>query len=60
MAISFLLLFAFSVAIQPDSQVRVHWKGAAEIVLALCTRFIDANDDVKAMDEDKVAENNFY
>nr|XP_048333648.1 calcium-transporting ATPase 9, plasma membrane-type isoform X1 [Ziziphus jujuba var. spinosa] len=38
----------------PDSQVHIHWKGAAEIVLALCTRFIDANDDVKAMDQEKV------
>ena len=39
---------------QPDSQVRIHWKGAAEIVLASCTGFIDVNNGITAMDEDKV------
>ncbi|KAG6644090.1 calcium-transporting ATPase 10, plasma membrane-type-like isoform X1 [Carya illinoinensis] len=38
----------------PDGQVHIHWKGAAEIVLASCTRFIDATDQLVAMDEDKV------
>ncbi|KAJ9689361.1 hypothetical protein PVL29_014846 [Vitis rotundifolia] len=43
------------VAIQlPDSQVHLHWKGAAEIVLASCTRYIDENDNVVPMTEDKV------
>ncbi|KAG7966063.1 hypothetical protein I3843_08G031400 [Carya illinoinensis] len=37
----------------PDGQVHIHWKGAAEIVLASCTRFIDATDQLVAMDEDK-------
>ncbi|XLU24301.1 hypothetical protein S245_060367, partial [Arachis hypogaea] len=27
-----------------DSEVHIHWKGAAEIVLACYTRYIDAND----------------
>ncbi|XP_059637463.1 calcium-transporting ATPase 10, plasma membrane-type-like isoform X2 [Cornus florida] len=37
----------------PDSEVHIHWKGAAEIVLALCTRYIDANDCMVPMDEHK-------
>ncbi|KAF3438613.1 hypothetical protein FNV43_RR21376 [Rhamnella rubrinervis] len=39
--------------LHPDSQVHVHWKGAAEIVLASCTGFIDTNNGITAMDEDK-------
>ncbi|KAJ4709208.1 Calcium-transporting ATPase [Melia azedarach] len=43
------------VAVQlPSSEVHIHWKGAAEIVLASCTRYIDANDGLVEMDEDKV------
>ncbi|KAH7572514.1 hypothetical protein JRO89_XS04G0268000 [Xanthoceras sorbifolium] len=43
------------VAVQlPNSEVHIHWKGAAEIVLALCTKYIDTNDQLVAMDEDKV------
>ncbi|KAF2306709.1 hypothetical protein GH714_020736 [Hevea brasiliensis] len=38
---------------EPDSQVHIHWKGAAEIILALCTGYIDANDHIVPMDEDK-------
>ncbi|KAG8376409.1 hypothetical protein BUALT_Bualt09G0060500 [Buddleja alternifolia] len=38
-----------------DSEVHVHWKGAAEIVLACCTSYIDANDNVARMDEDKLS-----
>ena len=38
----------------PDSQVHLHWKGAAEIVLASCTTYIDENDNVVPMTEDKV------
>ncbi|KAF5461682.1 hypothetical protein F2P56_017761 [Juglans regia] len=41
----------------PDGQVHIHWKGAAEIVLASCTWCIDATDQLVAMDEDKV---NFF
>ncbi|XP_022753448.1 calcium-transporting ATPase 10, plasma membrane-type isoform X2 [Durio zibethinus] len=44
------------VAIQlPDSNVRIHWKGAAEIVLAACSWFLDTNDSIVAMDEEKMA-----
>ncbi|GMN55260.1 hypothetical protein TIFTF001_024379 [Ficus carica] len=38
----------------PDSQVHVHWKGAAEIVLASCTQYMDDTNHVVPMDEDKV------
>ncbi|KAL4384553.1 hypothetical protein GQ457_15G029500 [Hibiscus cannabinus] len=39
----------------PDSKVRIHWKGAAEIVLAACTWYVDANGETVAMDKEKVA-----
>lgn len=39
---------------QSDSEVRVHWKGAAEIVLASCTSYIDSDDHVVPLDENKV------
>ncbi|XP_059637474.1 calcium-transporting ATPase 10, plasma membrane-type-like [Cornus florida] len=38
----------------PESEVHIHWKGAAEIVLASCTRYIDLNDSVVPMDDDKM------
>ncbi|XP_047330367.1 calcium-transporting ATPase 10, plasma membrane-type-like [Impatiens glandulifera] len=36
-----------------DTEVHVHWKGAAEIVLASCTRYINEDDLLVPMDEDK-------
>nr|GMC94645.1 calcium-transporting ATPase 10, plasma membrane-type-like isoform X1 [Ipomoea batatas] len=36
-----------------DSEVHIHWKGAAEIVLSCCTSYIDANEMVVPMDENK-------
>ncbi|GLT64402.1 hypothetical protein SLA2020_369010 [Shorea laevis] len=39
----------------PDSKVHIHWKGAAEMVLAACTQYLDANDNFIAIDEDKGA-----
>ncbi|KAJ4845751.1 Calcium-transporting ATPase 10, plasma membrane-type [Turnera subulata] len=38
----------------PDSQVHIHWKGAAEIVLASCTSYIDANDNIVPLDDNKM------
>ncbi|CAJ1975835.1 unnamed protein product [Sphenostylis stenocarpa] len=38
-----------------DSNIHVHWKGAAEIVLACCTGYIDGNDQLVGMDEEKMA-----
>ena len=40
--------------LQPDSQVHIHWKGAAEIVLASCTKYIDASGEIVPLDQDKV------
>ncbi|XVE98924.1 hypothetical protein REPUB_Repub03eG0150700 [Reevesia pubescens] len=39
----------------PDSKVCIHWKGAAEIVLAACAWYLDTNESIVAMDEGKVA-----
>ncbi|KAK6944577.1 Calcium-transporting P-type ATPase, N-terminal autoinhibitory domain [Dillenia turbinata] len=41
----------------PDSQVHIHWKGAAELVLASCGSYIDENNSVLQMDEQKM---NFF
>ncbi|KAI3443397.1 hypothetical protein Pfo_000062 [Paulownia fortunei] len=38
-----------------NSEIHVHWKGAAEMVLASCTSYIDVNDNVVQMDEDKLS-----
>ncbi|XP_073289919.1 calcium-transporting ATPase 10, plasma membrane-type isoform X2 [Primulina huaijiensis] len=38
-----------------DSEVHVHWKGAAEILLESCSSYIDANDCEIQMDEDKLS-----
>ncbi|XP_056167003.1 calcium-transporting ATPase 10, plasma membrane-type-like isoform X2 [Syzygium oleosum] len=37
-----------------NSELHVHWKGAAEIVLSSCTQYMDLNDQVAALDEEKV------
>ncbi|XP_010276717.1 PREDICTED: calcium-transporting ATPase 10, plasma membrane-type [Nelumbo nucifera] len=42
------------VAVQlPNSEVHIHWKGAAEIVLASCTAYLDKNGSREPMGEDK-------
>ncbi|XP_050228034.1 calcium-transporting ATPase 9, plasma membrane-type-like isoform X4 [Mercurialis annua] len=42
------------VAVQrTDSKVNIHWKGAAEIVLVSCTRYMDSNGALQSIDEDK-------
>jgi Ca2+-transporting ATPase len=38
---------------QRDSDVHVHWKGAAEIVLALCTNWLDVDGSIHEMTPDK-------
>ncbi|KAG5237965.1 hypothetical protein OIU76_012782 [Salix suchowensis] len=41
------------VAVQTtDSKVHIHWKGAAEMVLASCTRYLDSNGSLQSIDED--------
>ncbi|KAH1147535.1 hypothetical protein GLYMA_15G167500v4 [Glycine max] len=43
------------VAIQTaDCNIHIHWKGAAEIVLACCTGYVDVNDQLVGMDEEKM------
>ncbi|XP_048318312.1 calcium-transporting ATPase 9, plasma membrane-type isoform X2 [Ziziphus jujuba] len=38
---------------QRDSKVHIHWKGAAEIVLASCTGYLDSNASLHSINEDK-------
>lgn len=40
--------------VQPDSEVHIYWKGAAEIVLGCCTAYLDESDNVVKMDQEKV------
>ncbi|KAI9387952.1 hypothetical protein POPTR_010G250800v4 [Populus trichocarpa] len=41
------------VAVQTtDSKVHIHWKGAAEMVLASCTRYLDSNGSLQSIDKD--------
>ncbi|KAL3579571.1 hypothetical protein D5086_021075 [Populus alba] len=43
------------VAVQTtDSKVHIHWKGAAEMVLASCTRYLDSNGSLQSIDKDMV------
>ncbi|KAK9054776.1 hypothetical protein SSX86_025855 [Deinandra increscens subsp. villosa] len=37
-----------------DSKVRIHWKGAAEIVLASCREYLDADGSLHPTDKDMV------
>ncbi|GFY97327.1 autoinhibited Ca(2+)-ATPase 9 [Actinidia rufa] len=39
--------------LQANSQVHIHWKGAAEIVLASCTGYLDSNGSRQSIDNDK-------
>nr|CAB3445801.1 unnamed protein product [Digitaria exilis] len=50
-AVGAVNLFMFH--LQRDSDVHVHWKGAAEIVLALCTSWIDADGSIHELTSDK-------
>ncbi|KAH7564899.1 hypothetical protein JRO89_XS09G0061700 [Xanthoceras sorbifolium] len=38
---------------QMDFDVHIHWKGAAEIVLASCTKYLDLNGHLQSIDGDK-------
>ncbi|XP_047170704.1 calcium-transporting ATPase 8, plasma membrane-type-like [Vigna umbellata] len=40
---------------QTDSEIHIHWKGAAEIVLGCCTGYIDVNNQLVEMDEEKMS-----
>ncbi|RYR32778.1 hypothetical protein Ahy_A10g047298 [Arachis hypogaea] len=44
------------VAIQKaDHEIHIHWKGAAEIILARCTWYLDTNDHLMEMSGEKMA-----
>ncbi|KAK7285291.1 hypothetical protein RJT34_20057 [Clitoria ternatea] len=36
-----------------NNKVHVHWKGAAEIILAMCSNYIDSNGIEKSLDEER-------
>ncbi|GMI78134.1 autoinhibited Ca(2+)-ATPase 9 [Hibiscus trionum] len=38
---------------QSDAEVHIHWKGAAELVLAACSGYLDSNGCLQSMNEDK-------
>lgn len=48
------MLFCIQTTPQTDSEIHIHWKGAAEIVLGCCRGYIDVNDQLVEMDEEKV------
>ena len=39
---------------QSNSEVHIHWKGAAEIILDSCTEYRDINGRLQSIDQDKV------
>ncbi|WCJ42312.1 calcium-transporting ATPase putative [Euphorbia peplus] len=44
------------VAVQlPNSEVHIHWKGAAEIVLSSCTAYVNGDDNILPMDDEKAS-----
>ena len=47
------LIFFLLIHLQHDSQVRVHWKGAAKTILASCQWYMD-KDNIAAMDQERV------
>ncbi|XP_028782614.1 putative calcium-transporting ATPase 13, plasma membrane-type [Neltuma alba] len=36
-----------------DNKIHAHWKGAAEMVLRLCSKYYDASGNMKELDDDK-------
>ncbi|GKU86487.1 hypothetical protein SLEP1_g1004 [Rubroshorea leprosula] len=35
-----------------DNTIHVHWKGAAEMILAMCSNYYESDGEVRLMDED--------
>lgn len=54
----FCILLLLCFILQGGSEVHVHWKGAAEIVLAACTSWLDADGQKQLMTSDKVGYEN--
>ena len=40
-----------SIRSKADNTIHVHWKGAAEMILAMCSRYYDASGSMKDMDD---------
>lgn len=48
------MVHEYTLRLLQDNEVHIHWKGAAEIVLASCTKYMDEHDLSVELDEDKV------
>ncbi|XP_031287130.1 calcium-transporting ATPase 12, plasma membrane-type-like [Pistacia vera] len=42
-----------SIKKKADNTIHVHWKGAAEMILAMCSHYYESNGIIKTMDEDE-------
>jgi len=40
--------------VQANSDVHIHWKGAAELVLGSCTQFLDTDGSIRSINDEKV------
>lgn len=49
----FILISLFNIS-QINSEVHVHWKGAAEMILASCTKYLDTDGQLQSIDGDEV------
>jgi len=54
LTIFFVILSFFLLSQNDEGIVEAHWKGAAEIVLGLCTRFVNEHGEVQVLTADKV------
>lgn len=53
----YVIIILFFIIWQNDSEVHIHWKGAAEIILASCTGYLDTNGCLQSIDKDVVSNN---
>lgn len=54
MLMRFFFFLSFIFSWQTDSKVHIHWKGAAEIVLASCAEYLDSNGCSQNINQNKV------
>jgi len=50
----FVIVWLFTIPQNDEGIVESHWKGAAEIILGLCTRFVNEHGEVQVMTAEKV------
>lgn len=43
--------------LQPTGEMRVHWKGAAEIIVGLCSNWMSLGGQIMRLDEEMVRRN---